>query len=438
MVAVESMLGEIVPVLLLAAVLVSGGLVHAQESRPAPAGVPAAPSAAAAFEKSKIAEKVKEIHKKITATGFYPTIRGLAAGTGIGPGLTFWKARPFGGPIGILATIGWNPRVLLVEGRVGRVPARPGDIPDRRFSLEALTTDPLGGSNHRWFAFLEARSVDIKTDSLFFTFGPDGEPQPVKFSSATRFLDRSPESGTVPFDVINSDLDLVAGYHFRRGVAASTRVGYVRSETTFDPEELDGTPGLPPIPGVNDTTDFARVRVDAIFDRRDVRNRAHRGTLVHATWLRMDQRGGTLYGFDRFELDLRGFVSTRSKRHTLAVRLTGTYDEREEGKVVPFYFQRSLGGSHTLRSYPLFRFRGTRRQAFSVEYRLALLRFLELAAFYDGGKAWGGVEALGSQGYRDSAGASARWVPERDVIARAFGAYGGEGWRFSVAGSFPF
>jgi len=421
---------------LVAVALASEGLAQAQEAEPTPGGAPAA--AGNAFNKPKIVEKVKEIHKKITATGFYPTIRGLAAGTGIGPGLTFWKAHPFGGPIGILATIGWNPRVLLVEARLGRVPARPGDIPDRRFSLEALTTDPLGGSNHRWFAFLEARSVDIKNDKLFFTAGPDGEPQPARFSSSTRFLDESPESGTVPFDVIDSDLDLVAGYHFRRGLAASTRVGYVRAETTFDPEELDGTPGLPPIPGVNDTTDFARVRVDAIFDRRDVRNRAHRGTLVHGTWLRMDQRRGTLYGFDRFELDLRGFLSTPSKRHTLAVRVTGTYDEPAEGKVVPFYFQRSLGGNHTLRSYPLFRFRGTRRQAFSVEYRLGLLRFLELAAFYDGGKVWGGVEALGSQGYRDSAGASARWVSEKDVIVRAFGAYGGEGWRFSVSGSFPF
>jgi hypothetical protein len=29
-------------------------------------------------------------------------------------------------------------------------------------------------------------------------------------------------------------------------------------------------------------------------------------------------------------------------------------------------------------------------------------------------------------------------VSEKDVIVRAFGAYGGEGWRFSVASSFPF
>ena len=83
MAAVESMLGGIVPVLLLAAALVAGGLVHAQQSRSPPAGVPTAPTAAAPFKKPKIAEKAEEIYKKITATGFYPTIRGLAAGTGI-------------------------------------------------------------------------------------------------------------------------------------------------------------------------------------------------------------------------------------------------------------------------------------------------------------------------------------------------------------------
>ena len=47
-----------------------------------------------------------------------------------------------------------------------------------------------------------------------------------------------------------------------------------------------------------------------------------------------------------------------------------------------------------------FRFRGTRTLAVSAEYRFGLLRLLELAAFYDGGEISGGVEALGSQGYR--------------------------------------
>jgi outer membrane protein assembly factor BamA len=195
---------------------------------------------------------------------------------------------------------------------------------------------------------------------------------------------------------------------------------------------------LPTIPGVNDTADFARVRLDFIFDRRDVRNRAHRGVLLHGTWLRMDQRGGTLYGFDRFELDARAFFSTRSRRHTLAFRFVGNRDEPEAGKVVPFYFQGTLGGNHTLRSYPIFRFRGTRLLAVSAEYRLGLLEFLELAVFYDGGKIYGGVEALGSQGYRESIGASTRWVSKKDVIFRAFGAYGSEGWRFGGSGSFPF
>jgi outer membrane protein assembly factor BamA len=113
-------------------------------------------------------------------------------------------------------------------------------------------------------------------------------------------------------------------------------------------------------------------------------------------------------------------------------------DTPESGKAVPFYYQRTLGGNHTLRAYPIFRFRGTRLWAASAEYRLAVHRRVEVAAFYDGGEITGGVEALGSQGFRDSVGFSVRWVSEKDVIFRAFAAYGGEGWRFSGTGAFPF
>lgn len=423
---------------LLAAALVSGGLVHAQEPGAQPAGAQAEPTTVARFNKPKIAEKAEEIYKKITATGFYPTIRGLAAGTGIGPGLTFWKPNPFGGPVGILGTVGWNPRVLLLEARLGRVPSRPGKIPDRGFTLEALTADAPTGQNYRLFAFLEARHLDVKDDRLYYTPGPEGTVEPAQFGRDTRLQDESPGSATVKFDVENRDVDFVAGYHFRRGLAAAARVGYVRARTAFKPLDSGATPELPPIPGVNDTTDFARIRVDAIFDRRDTRNRAHRGYLFAGTWLRMDQRGGTFYGVDRFEIDVRGFASNRSGRQTLAVRFLGIHDEAPEGKVVPFYSQRTLGGNHTLRSYPIFRFRGTRLLALSAEYRLGLFRMLELAAFYDGGQVSGGVEALGSQGYRESYGASVRWVSESDVILRGFTARGDEGWRFAVTGTFPF
>jgi hypothetical protein len=179
-----------------------------------------------------------------------------------------------------------------------------------------------------------------------------------------------------------------------------------------------------------------RVEVDFVFDRRDVRNRARRGGLLHLKWRHLDERGGQL--FDRFEFDTRFFLSDASRRHTLAGRFTGNYDDPQAGKVVPFYFQQALGGGRTLRSFPVFRFRGTRVLAFSAEYRLGLLRWLELAAFYDGGKASGGVEALGSQGYRDSLGASARWVSEKDTIIRLDAAYGDEGWRLAGRGSFSF
>jgi hypothetical protein len=410
----------------------SSGLALAQESHPSSSPSPAL------FKKPKIVEKVEKIYKKITAVGFYPTIRGLAEGTGIGPGLTFWKPHPFGGPVGVLGTVGWNPRVLLLEARLGRIPSRPGKIPDRRFTLEALTTDPPEGANYPWFLFAEARLAEVTDDRLYFTTGSGGKLEPADLGDGARFLDESPEATTVHFDALSADVDVVAGYHSRRGLAASTRVGYVRARTEIEPGEED-TPGLPLIPGVNDTTEFARVRLDLILDRRDVRNRAHQGFLLHGTWLRMDQRGSVApYGFDRLAFDVRAFVSTPSRRHTLALRLLGGRDEPAARKAVPFYFQRTLGGNHTLRSYPIFRFRGTRLWAVSAEYRLALHRRVEVAAIYDGGEISGGVDALGSQGFRDSIGVSARWVSERDVIFRAFAAYGGEGWRFSGTGTFSF
>jgi len=414
-----------------ALVLTVSGLAHAQE----PAAGPATPPSA--FKTPAIAKKLERIYKKITAAGFYPTIRGLAAGTGIGPGLTFWKPHPFGGPVGILGTIGWNPRVFLLEARLGRVPSRPGKIPDRRFTLEALTTDPVGGSNYRWFVFFEARRLDVLDDRLYFTPEPGGALGPAELDPDFRFLEDSPDAATVHFDVEADDTDLVGGYQFRKGLGVSARVGYVTTETVFDPHEAN-TPGLPPIPGVDSTTDFARLQMDFVFDRRDDRTRAHKGTLLHGTWWRMDQRGGTLYGFDRFRLDARAFFSTTSRTHTLAFRFLGTRDEPEPGRVVPFYLQQTLGGNHLLRSYPIFRFRGTRLWGVSAEYRLAVRRYLELAAFYDGGDVSGGVEALGSQGYRESLGLSARWVSKADVIFRAFLAYGSEGWRLSASGAFPF
>jgi len=160
--------------------------------------------------------------------------------------------------------------------------------------------------------------------------------------------------------------------------------------------------------------------------------------MLHLRWLGMEQRGGGLYDFQRLELDGRAFLCDRSRRHVLAAHISGTWDDPAPATVVPFYFQEALGGSHTLRSFPHFRFRGTRLLSLSAEYRLGLLPWLEAAAFYDGGDVSGGVEALGSMGYRDSVGVSLRWVSEDDVILRGYVAHGGEGWRLAASGSFPF
>lgn len=426
-------------VLLLAVALRAGAVVRAGTEEGGGSAAPPAVRTEGQSGVRQLARRARRALDRMAKAGFYPTFRSLAQGTGIGPGLTFWKPKPFGSPLGIMATVGWSPQALLLEARLGRIPARPGArVPDRRFTIEALTTYPPEGSNHRVFAFAEARRLDIIDDRIYYQSGPGGEPRPVVFERRLRLQDRAEETGTIPFDVSDENYDFVAGYHFARGVAASARMGYVRTRTTFAPAEIEQAPGLAVIPGVNETTSFTRTQLDLVFDRRDRRNRARRGAMAEVQWLHMDEQEGSIYGFDRARFDTRGFVSDRSRRHTLALRVTGSRDSTKEGRLVPFYFQESLGGGRLLRSYPNFRFRGTRILAFSTEYRYAFPKWIELAAFYDGGEVWSEVEALGSQGYRDSVGVGIRWVTTSDVLLRLETAHGDEGWRVAVRGSFSF
>ena len=52
---------------------------------------------------------------------------------------------------------------------------------------------------------------------------------------------------------------------------------------------------------------------------------------------------------------------------------------------MPFYLQQSLGGSHTLRGFESFRFRGEKVLLLQAEYRWEAAPWMELALFGDAG-----------------------------------------------------
>jgi outer membrane protein assembly factor BamA len=104
----------------------------------------------------------------------------------------------------------------------------------------------------------------------------------------------------------------------------------------------------------------------------------------------------------------------------------------------PIYLQHALGGSRTLRSFPQFRFRGPKLASLSAEYRVQVKGPFELAAFYDGGRVWGGAAEMGTPGFASSYGAGLRIKSRDDVLFRIDAAQGSEGARVNVSFGYSF
>ena len=105
--------------------------------------------------------------------------------------------------------------------------------------------------------------------------------------------------------------------------------------------------------------------------------------------------------------------------------------DTDQGRTVPQYLQPNLGGGHSLRSYPDFRFRDDNMLVANLELRVALLTHLDAVGFADAGNVapvWRDLN-LNKQSY----GAGLRFNTRRATILRADVANGREGWRV-VAG----
>jgi outer membrane protein assembly factor BamA len=145
---------------------------------------------------------------------------------------------------------------------------------------------------------------------------------------------------------------------------------------------------------------------------------------------------GETPAFRRVALDARRYVPL-ADRHLLALRAAGSMASTG-GIPVPYYLQYSLGGGRLLRSYPEHRFSGDRIYAVSAEYRFQALRWLELAAFFDGGAATGGFAGLDSDGFRTSTGVGARLTTADKVLLRFDVATGRDGTRFNAKIGYSF
>ena len=92
------------------------------------------------------------------------------------------------------------------------------------------------------------------------------------------------------------------------------------------------------------------------------------------------------FSFERWEVDVRQYVSFLRGRRVLAFRGLASFSDPRRGHTVPFYLQQWLGGSHSLRGFRDFRLRDRHLVLLQTEYRWELFPALDAVLFYDAGK----------------------------------------------------
>jgi hemolysin activation/secretion protein len=122
----------------------------------------------------------------------------------------------------------------------------------------------------------------------------------------------------------------------------------------------------------------------------------------------------------------------------LALRAYAAFADADRRARVPFYLQETLGGSHTLRGFPSFRYRGENLALLQAEYRWEASPAIELALFADAGTVAATARGLDLGRLEAGYGFGLRFKTTSSPILRLDLARGREGARLLVrfTGSF--
>jgi outer membrane protein assembly factor BamA len=167
-----------------------------------------------------------------------------------------------------------------------------------------------------------------------------------------------------------------AGYLFNNiGPGQDSR--YASAEQVYSPAQA---------PGIDHQANFVRTGAFAQYDWRDSPGGPRNGGNYFIQF--SDYRDQTLglHDFQRLDLEAQQYVPLLNERRVFALRAKSTLTFHDNGQVIPFYMQPTLGGGEDLRGYRPFRFRGDNLFVASAEYRWEVFSGLDMALFADAGK----------------------------------------------------
>ncbi len=350
--------------------------------------------------------------------GFYPRFASLSTGSGLAPGVRYWKPSLGGSPLDFQLAGAWSLRGYRHYSlQFGQIQKR-GQV----FSLEPVGIgaagqfDEMQPKKEGFFTYLDLTYRNYPQED-FFGIGPDSRPE-----------------NRTDYGLEDMSWDGVVGWQLNRWLGVGARVGYLQvnvdpgTDSRFLNTHLlfsDET-----APGLIRQPDFLDVSAAVMIDYRDRPGNPHKGGMIGVYVSRFDERSGSAYEFNRLAVDIRQFIPLFSEQRRIALQVFGSADSPDEGAQVPFYLMQTLGGSDALRGFREFRYRDTRLLYFSGEYRWDASPAIELALFYDTGKVFSNRSDFDLEHLQKSWGGGIRLKTTRSVVMRFDIGRSREGTRF--------
>jgi ATP:ADP antiporter, AAA family len=196
--------------------------------------------------------------------------------------------------------------------------------------------------------------------------------------------------------------------------------------------------GGPDVPVATARPLYRRSSVFAEVDARQSPGYTTRGGLYRVGWSDYRQTNAGAHTFHRVDAEVQHFLPILRENSVIALRALASSVNTEAGESVPYVLLPDLGGSHSLRGYPSWRFRDRNRVSVTGEYRWRAGHFVDMALFVDAGQVAPRLEKLDVREFKKTYGLGMSFHTPVSTITRLEVARTGEGTAllFSFSPSF--
>lgn len=163
---------------------------------------------------------------------------------------------------------------------------------------------------------------------------------------------------------------------------------------------------------------YRRSHVFAAIDSRTSAAFTRRGGLYRLDWSDYRQTNAGPYSFRRVDAEVQQFVPILRENWVIALRALASSTSTASGQDVPYFLMPDLGGSHTLRGYPAWRFRDRNRLLLTGEYRWTAGPFVDMALFMDAGSVASRAKDLDARDFKKTYGVGVSFHTPTTTVMR--------------------